>query len=83
MNKIEELRRLLLVHSCIYYIYDYNVISDAEWQYHANRLVELQNKYKEPINFYDKEFEDWNGNTGCHLPLRDEWVVKEALRLME
>ena len=86
MNTIQELikrrRSQLLIHSYIYYVLDSNLITDHQWQDWANELTKLQQTYPQycKLNWYDKEFVDWNGSTGCHLPT-DGWVKKKALQL--
>lgn len=69
---------MMLVHSCIYYRMHTTVISDDLWQELANELKELQSTFKEHIDWYDKEFKDWNGDTGMHLPF-DSWVISKAV----
>ena len=57
------LRRRLqtLVHSCIYYYFDDNIISDAEWARRALELEELQKQYaattpyQYPLYFLENE----------------------------
>lgn len=73
----------MLIHSYLYYSLDSPVISDDQWQAWANELTEMQTRYPHltKINFYDKEFDDWNGATGMHLPQND-WVRDKALRLL-
>lgn len=80
-RKIKQRRSQMLVHSFIYYVLDDSLVSDDTWQKWANDLVELQKEYPRPIKFYDDEFKDWDGSTGCHLPI-DHWVQKVANRLV-
>jgi len=75
-EKIKQRRTQMLVHSYLYYVLDDTVITDEKWQQWADELTELQ-KQKTEIGFYDKEFADWNGSTGMHLPM-PPWVVKRA-----
>ena len=42
VSRVEHLRRLMLVHSCIYYELNTNVVSDHKWQEWANELTSLQ-----------------------------------------
>jgi hypothetical protein len=82
------LRSQMLIHSCIYYELDKNIISDHEWQARADRLTRLQARAKDKlghcnIGWYDREFADWDGSTGCHLPLRSAWVMRKAQQLLE
>lgn len=77
---IKRHRLNLMIHSYLYYWLDDPVWSDDKWQECANTLTDLQSMFPEPINFYDKEFEEWNGSTGMHLP-KDDYVVSKALNI--
>ena len=79
-EKIRQRRIQMLVHSYLYYVLDENVISDGKWQEWADELTELQ-KQKKTIGFYDKEFSDWTGATGTHLPF-EPWVIQRAKALL-
>jgi len=74
----------MLVHSYLYYRLDKPIISDDTWQRWANELAVLQkeNPLDCKINFYDKAFADWNGDTGFHLPLHDINVIKKANQIL-
>lgn len=79
-ERIKQRRLQLLVHSCIYYNLNRNVISDKKWDEWAKELVKLQADYPEiskQVDYYEA-FADWDGSTGAFLPLKDEWVVKKA-----
>ena len=87
-QKIKDLiqrRRLqLLVHSCIYYELDQNIISDKQWDEWARELVQLQKDYPEEskeVIWYDA-FKDWDASTGAFLPIKDEWVVRKSKQLI-
>lgn len=80
-EKIKQRRSQMLIHSCIYYEMDDNLVSDDKWQQWAEELTELQKDCKE-IGFYDREFKDWDGTTGAHLPHRESWVYFKALSIM-
>jgi hypothetical protein len=79
-SKIRQRRSQMLVHSYIYYVLDDNIVSDDKWQQWANELCDLQKEYPEYCNikFFDKEFSDWNGDTGAMLPLRNPYVINKA-----
>lgn len=81
-SRIDHLRRLMLVHSCIYYELDNNVVTDHQWQDWANELAELQSKHGWLFGFYDEAFQDWNGSTGHRLPMRDFYVLNKARTLL-
>jgi len=87
-NKVCELiqrRRLqILVHSCIYYELDQNIISDRQWDAWARELVQLQKDYPEESKdtiWYDA-FKDWDASTGAFLPIKDDWVVRKAKQIL-
>lgn len=83
-EKILQRRLQMLVHSCIYYNMDNNIVSDKTWTEWALELAELQNKYPEiskQIDWYEA-FKDWDGSTGAFLPLDDKWVVEKASLLL-
>lgn len=83
-EKIKQRRLQLLVHSCIYYNLNSNIISDKKWDEWAKELLALQNEYPEiskQVDYYEA-FADWDASTGAFLPLNDEWVVRKAQRLL-
>lgn len=88
LSKRQELirrrRAQMLIHSCIYYELNDNIVSDDTWQKWADELEQLQKDEKDiEIGFYDSEFWNWTGATGNHLPHRDPWVKSKALYIME
>ena len=84
-EKIRQRRSQMLVHSYLYYIEDTPIISDDTWQRWANELVELQreNPFDCNIDFFDKEFSDWTGDTGFHLPLKNPKVKEKAIQIFK
>ena len=78
--KIRRRRAQMLVHSCIYYELNDNVITDHKWQEWADELQQLQEQNPDccSIDFFDHEFKDWTGATGNHLPHRHPWVFAKA-----
>jgi len=83
-EKIKQRRAQMLIHSCIYYELNDNIVSDHKWQEWADELEKLQKENPQYLNigFYDKHFQDWDGATGNHLPHRDSWVYNKALYLL-
>jgi len=83
-DKIKQRRLQILVHSCIYYEFDTNIISDNQWSNWAWELVKLQQTYPEEsqeVEWTDA-FSDFDGSTGMDLPLNDEWVRNKAMELL-
>ena len=77
---IQQRRLQLLVHSCLYYEMDTNLISDRTWDMWARELKQLQADYPDisrKVEWY-AAFEDWDASTGAFLPLKDPWVVRKA-----
>lgn len=83
-EKIQQRRYQLLIHSCIYYELNSNIISDAKWNSWANELRELQNQYPEISQqiVLHEYFKDWDGSTGAFLPITERWVVDIANKLL-
>lgn len=83
-EKIQQRRLQMLVHSCIYYEMNQNIISDKQWDEWARELKKLQEDYPDisrQVMWY-AAFSDWDASTGAFLPLKDEWVVKKAKWLL-
>lgn len=79
-EKIQQRRLQMLVHSCLYYEMNTNMISDKQWDEWARELAQLQKDnptVSERVMWYDA-FKDWDASTGAFLPIKDEWVVKKA-----
>jgi NAD-dependent DNA ligase len=84
-SKIRRRRAQMLIHSCIYYEMDASIISDDQWQQWADELEVLQKenpKYMK-IDFFDREFKDWDGTTGSHLPHRYPWVYAKSKYILD
>jgi hypothetical protein len=76
---IKRRRLQMLIHSCIYYELDTEIISDDKWQEWANELaILLKENPNEYSDKYDEFFIDWDGTTGYNLPHRDPWVLGKA-----
>jgi hypothetical protein len=83
-EKIQQRRLQLLIHSCIYYEMNQNLITDKKWDEWARELKKLQDEYPEisrQVEWY-AAFIDWDASTGAFLPLKNEWVVKKAKWLL-
>lgn len=78
-------RRQILVHSCIYYRLNNNIIKDHEYDMWSKELADLQIQYPDiakeaPLH---TEFKDFDGSTGFDLPTGDPKVLGLALQLVE
>lgn len=81
---IQQRRYQLLIHSCIYYHLDRNIISDKKWDEWARELKTLQEQYPDiskQVVLYEY-FSDWDASTGAFLPITEGWVVKKAYELL-
>ena len=83
VEMIRRRRAQMLIHSCLYYELNESMVSDHQWQAWADELAELQRQHPDKcvIGFYDDEFQDWDGSSGYHLPLRDPWVFGKAQQI--
>lgn len=87
--KSEMLRRRkqILVHSCLYYQFNTNLIEDWQYDKIARRLAELQIAHPEISNnlgYHDKEFKGFGEDhcySGFNLPRSSPEVVAAAERL--
>ena len=64
----------MLIHSYLYYQMDESIISDDLWQKWADELTALHEAHPElkmKVKYFDREFSDWDGSTGMHLPKTD------------
>lgn len=88
--KSEMLRRRkqILVHSCLYYQFNTNLIEDWQYDKIARRLAELQIVYPDVSNnlgYHDKEFKDFGLDhcySGFNLPRSSPEVAAAAQRLI-
>ncbi len=83
-EKIQQRRLQLLIHSCIYYHLNANVISDLVWDTWAKELVQLQKKYPDIADkvWLSSEFKDWDASSGAFLPITESWVIDKARRVL-
>ena len=80
-------RQQILVHSCLYYRLDTNLIEDYQYDRIGKSLAELQIKYPELSKEVAYKYEAFKtfGQDGCYsgynLPTSDPDVVRKAQRL--
>lgn len=84
-GRILQRRRQVLIHSCIYYRFSENVVSDAKWTEWAVELEQLQAKYPEIAanTPWAAAFQGFDHSTGFDLPIHDPRVVAEARGILE
>ena len=84
---IGQRRRQVMVHACIYYRLNDNLVSDQQWDHWNRELARLQREHPDCCNlgYFDYYFEDWRGTTGVEhiLPLSDPKIVATAMRLLK
>ena len=80
---IQRRRLQLLVHSCLYYEMNTNLVTDRQWDIWAKELVQLQKQYPRISEnvIWHSAFKDWDASTGAFLPLKDLWVIRKAQQL--
>ncbi len=84
-RRIRKLRAMILINSSIYYDLNDSIITDHDWDRIAYSLVALQTKYPQlvnKINYFDKEFSDFDGSTGYALPYRTSMIFGIAQRVL-
>lgn len=81
-------RQQILVHSCLYYRFDTNLIEDYQYDKIGKSLADLQIRYPElskEVTHKYKAFETF-GQDGCYsgynLPTSDPDVVRKAQQLI-
>ena len=84
-SKIQQRRLQILIHSCIYYHFNKNVVEDHKYDMWARELMELQNKYPEIANQvpWADAFKGFDASTGFDLPITDPWVMRKATKVLK
>lgn len=77
---IQQRRVQMLIHSCLYYEMNTNLISDKQFDEWGRELAQLQKEHPEIADklCFAEAFKDWDGSTGFHLPLKNKWVIGKA-----
>lgn len=85
ISLIRRRRRQILVHSCLYYKMDTNIITDEEFDRWCGELRDLHKKYPQymKIGCYDEAFAKWGGFSGYDLPTGDPDIQRVAKRLLK
>ena len=84
-ERIEYLRKKLLIHSIIYYRLNESLIPDKKWAEWALELEQLTKEYPHIAQnaFLTEGFKDFDHSTGYNLPLETPWAVQKAIDLVE
>lgn len=79
-EKIQQRRLQILVHSCLYYNMNTNVVDDVTYDRWARELDSLQKQYPDIASkiIWADAFRDYSPSTGFDLPIDDPWVVQKA-----
>jgi hypothetical protein len=82
-EKINQLRRKMLVHSYLYYSLATSIIDDFMFDNWAKELVTLQKEHPHTASqcVYAEDFKNFDATTGYDLP-RDYWVEAAARRVL-
>jgi hypothetical protein len=89
ITKINQRRRQVLVHSCLYYKFDESIIEDHVYDKYARELKSLVTKYPDKAKkaVFSEKFKEWDAlpdfYSGFCLPLDDDWVVHKAKQLLQ
>lgn len=83
LSLINRRERQILVHSCIYYELDQNIISDYDFDLWSKELVGLMESYPNEFKAseYFGEFKEFTGASGAFLNYR--LVHDKALQLLK
>ena len=81
---IQRLRLKILIHSCLYYEINKTLISDAQFDALAKQLVSLQKEHPAIASqvCFAEAFANFDGSTGFDLPIKDEWVIEKAKKIL-
>lgn len=81
LERMNQRQRQILVHSCIYYSFNSNIVSDHQYDVWGKELAKLIVDY--PSTFkqsaYHKDFIGYDGSTGFDLPIKNPEVVAKAI----
>ena len=84
--KMQQRIRQILVHSCIYYEYDMNIVDDSTYDRWGNELIELIKKYPQHLKEleFGMEFMHYvEMPSGFNLPYRHPDIMRKAQYLLK
>ena len=87
LAKINRRRKQILVHSCIYYRFNENLITDFQYDAWGRELAKLQIDYpneSKQADYYEA-FKDYTPEcvSGFNLPIHDPNIVNKAEQLLQ
>lgn len=87
-ERILSKRRNILIHSCIYYKLNTNVIQDFEYDKLCNDLVWLQERFPKiaeetPLHNIFKDWGNEETTSGYNLPISNPKVIERAMRIVK
>ena len=84
LSKINRRQRQILVHSCLYYQFNENLIQDHVYDAWSKELAELIQNHKEEFkrSVHHTSFKDYDGCSGFDLPFSDPMIVGVAESLL-
>ena len=85
LAKINRLERQLLVNSCIYYLYNKNLIDDSHydnWSFNLNEMIHENPDEFKKSEFY-KDFTDFDPSSGYYLNYQQPKIKGVAYYLLK
>lgn len=84
LSLINRRRRQILVHSCIYYRFNENIVSDHIFDGWCRELIALQANYPDVAKLcpYHEEFKGMSHASGFDLPYNNAEIVNRAMHLL-
>jgi NAD-dependent DNA ligase len=84
LERINQRRRQLLVHSYLYYRQNTSAISDHQYDKFTQDLIKLQSEYPEIAEqgIYAEEFRGFSMGDSFALPLGEPYVQEMAMRFL-
>lgn len=81
---INRRQRQILVHSCIYYKFDSNLITDHEYDALSRELAQLIQDYPKEFkaSAYYEVYIGYDGCSGFDLPYNDPRTISKAIFMM-
>ena len=85
LEKINQRERQLMVHCCLYYAMNTNIIDDDTYDKFSFELADLIKKYPDDFkkSVYHKDFLEFNPSTGLGIMYRKPEIIKVAYHLKQ